>query len=75
MSAIESLANFNVSSLNKTQVLSKTKELQKALQDYVQNKEIPSTDILLCLERVEKQTSLNNESIRNMKNENTGLRK
>ena len=74
---IESLTNFNVSSLNKNQLLTKTKELQKVLKDYV-NKAMqgnPGMDLLYRLEKIETQMNKNDATISKLKEENVTLKK
>ena len=74
---IESLTNFNVFTLNKNQLITKTKELQKVLKDYVNiaAQENTGMDILFPLEKIENQTNENYATISSVKNENIALKK
>ena len=74
---IECLTNFNVSTLNKNQLTTKTKELQKVLKDYVNiaAQENTGMDILSRLEKIENQMNENYAAISSVKNENIALKK
>ena len=74
---IESLTNFNVSTLNKNQLIMNTKEIQKVLNDYVNKapQENTGMDILFRLEKIENQMNENYATISSLKNENIVLKK
>ena len=74
---IESLTNFNVSTLHKNQLITKTKGLQKVLKDHVNKaaQENKCMDIIFRLEKFENQMNENYATISSLKNENIALKK
>ena len=76
---IEELYNLETKSLNKTQLLVKTKQMQKILREFSSRDSTPSenavNNIILRLEAIEAESAQNKKDLIQLKTENSSLKK